>query len=68
MDLIPIADDKMINADLIESIEVRKSKNGKVIVITVGGKQHIPELESNILLQHLIKSGASRVTNQFFQV
>lgn len=68
MDLIPISENIMINVDLIESIEIRKSKNEKMIVITVGGKQHIPTLDANELLKHLIKSGAGKVTNQFFSV
>ena len=68
MDLIPIADDIMINADLIESIEMRGGKNGKTIVLTVGGKQYIPKIESAELLSHLIRSGVSKSSNQFFAV
>ena len=68
MDLIPIAKDKMINADLIEAIEMRGSKEKRIIVITVGGKQYIPEIEQKELLTHLIKSGASKITNQYFSV
>ncbi len=68
MNLIAISDNEMINADNIDSIEIRKSKEGKMIVITVGGKQHIPKIDSAQLLKALIKGGASQMANQFFAV
>lgn len=68
MNLIAISDNEMINADNIDSIQIRKSKGEKMIVITVGGKQYIPTINATELLKALIKGGASQMANQFFSV
>jgi hypothetical protein len=68
MNLIPISKDTMINVDMIESIEIRKIKGDKTIVITIGGKQHIPTIDSHEILKSLITSGAAKATKQFFAV
>jgi hypothetical protein len=69
MDLVAISSNEMINVDLIEAIEIRKNKKGdKSIILTVGGKQYIPEIDQMELLKSLIKSGVSNSANQFFSV
>ena len=69
MDLIPIGDNKLINVDRIDSIEVRKLKNGeKQFVIIVGGQAHTPDGDPKDLLRTLVANGAGKATNQFFSV
>ena len=68
MDLIPISENTLINIDNIDSIEVRKIKGEKQFVIIVGGKSYIPEGDVRELMMSLIKSGASKATNQFFSI
>ena len=68
MDLISISEGLLINVDMIEAIEVRKVKGQKIFNIVIGGKSYTPTVDSTILLQTLIRSGATKAVNQFFAV
>ena len=68
MDLIPISESQLINADLIEAVEFRKVKGQKVFSIVVGGKSYTPDVDSTDLLSLLIKKGVVKSTNQFFAI
>ncbi len=68
MDLIPVSKNILVNIDLIESVEIRERKGNKTIVISVGGRQYVPDIDSSEILQQLVKKGSNKLVNQFFAV
>jgi len=68
MDLIAISDNRMINIDLIESIEITTVNKKKRFTLVVGGRDYTPDLDSTKLLELLLKKGTVKSTNQFFSV
>ena len=68
MDLIAISDNRMINVDLIESIEITTVGGKKRFTLTIGGRDYTPDLDSTKLLELLLKRGTVKNTSQFFSV
>jgi len=68
MDLIAISENRMVNVDLIESIEINTIKGNKVFTLVIGGKSYTPDLAGADLLELLLKRGTIKSTNQFFSV